>query len=408
MSSRRSSTATHRTRVRAALRCVLVGASTVALAVSVSVGPAVRPAVAAPPITVAEAQTQVEQLETDAATLDEQAVGVRVKLTTGKRALATKEKDLRLQAAKLSRIRRQVTEVALAQYQNRNLDTTAQLLLSEDTDGFLKKMATVEKVSENQNTVLQDFQAQQARLTELERSAKVDVAALQSQDKELARLRTASAAKITASKAVLARLTKEERERIAAEERAAQRAAQRAADAAAAEAAAQAARDAAAARPTDTSPSSEPDTDTSSERDTGTSNDQKPSLRDSNESDRPSPGRSRKGQVAVDFAKRQLGKPYVWGAEGPRAYDCSGLMLAAWRSAGVSIPRVSIAQSTGAGRPVDRSDLQAGDLVFFYAPVSHVGMYVGNGVILHAPRPGKSVRYTKLSSMPYVGARRPA
>lgn len=402
MNSRRSRAGTHRTRLRAAQRFAVVGVSTVALAVSVFAGPSSAPAAAAPPITVAEARTQVEQLETEAAALDEQSTGVKVQLAAGKKALAAKEKDVRLQTARLAGIRRQVTQVALAQYQNRNLDTTAQLFLSEDTDGFLKKMATVEKVSENANTVLQDFQAQQARVAELERSAKADVAALQGQDKELARLRAASAAKITASRAVLARLTKEERERIAAEERAAELAAKRAAEAAAAQAAAQAARDAAAA---DARGEDRGD-DSSSESDKDANRQQQDS---GSQSDSPSAGSSqRKGEIALAYAKRQLGKRYAWGAEGPGAFDCSGLMLAAWRTAGVSIPRVSAAQSTGAGRPVDKSDLQPGDLVFYYTPVSHVGMYVGNGVIIDAPRPGKSVRYTKLDSMPYVGARRPA
>jgi len=107
------------------------------------------------------------------------------------------------------------------------------------------------------------------------------------------------------------------------------------------------------------------------------------------------------------FAKEQLGKPYVWGATGPNSFDCSGLTSAAWRHAGISIPRVAAAQSTGGGAPVAKADLQAGDLVFFYSPVSHVALYVGNGIVIHAPRPGRTVTYIKMSSMPYAGARRP-
>ena len=360
-----------------------MGASTLALSLTLFTGPAASPAAAEPPLTVAEAKTQVQQLQTDAEALDQEAVGVKEKLKAGNKKLAMKQEDVRQQTAKVARIRKQVGQVALAQFQNRNLDTTAQLFLNSDTDGFLNKMATVEKVSENQNTVLQDFQAQQARLADLERSAKVDVVALQTQDKELARLRAASDAKITESKTVLARLTKEERERIAAEEAAAQAAAQKAAEEAeAAEKAKDAADDSSSTSQNDTSGRFDEPTTTTSRS-------------------------SGKGAVALAFAKKQLGKPYSFGASGPGAFDCSGLTGAAWRAAGVSIPRTSAAQSTGAGKSVAKSDLKPGDLVFFYSPVSHVALYVGNDTILHAPRPGKSVEYSKMSYMPYVGARRP-
>jgi cell wall-associated NlpC family hydrolase len=356
--------------------------STLALAATLFAGPASLPAAADPPLSVAEAKTQVEQLEIDAAALDEDAVAVKVKLAADTRQLALKQEDVRQQTAKVARIRKQVGQVALAQFQNRTLDTTAKLFLTQDTDGFLNNISTVEKVSENQNTVLQDYQASRARLTDLERSAKVDVAALKAQDKQLAGLRVASAAKITQSKALLARLTEEERQRIAAEEAAAQAAAQKVADEAAAAEEARAAE-------ADSSGGSDDDSGSATSSDVG------------------NVSSSGKGAVAVAFAKSQIGKPYVFGATGPGSYDCSGLTSAAWREAGVSIPRNSRAQSTGAGRAVSRSELKPGDLIFFYSPVSHVGIYVGNGIMVHAPRPGKSVSYSKISTMPYVGARRP-
>jgi cell wall-associated NlpC family hydrolase len=119
----------------------------------------------------------------------------------------------------------------------------------------------------------------------------------------------------------------------------------------------------------------------------------------------PAPGN--RGEVALAFARKQIGKPYQWGAEGPNAYDCSGLAQAAWRAAGVSIPRVTTSQFK-IGRRVAKADLKLGDLVFFYGPnPSHVGLYAGQGLILAAPRPGKTVGYTKISSMPYAGAVRP-
>lgn len=384
------------TGIRALLHAVLTGLLAVLLAVSVLAGPMATPAAADPPLTVEEAKAQVLRLETEAEAIDQQALDVRVRLTAGTKALAQKHKDVRAQTAKVTRIRRQVRQVALAQFQNRSLDTTAKLFLTQDTDGFLNKIATVEKVSEDQNRILQDFQAEQAQLSDLERSAKVDVATLRASDQELTRLRAASAAKIVQSKAVLARLTAEERARIAAEERAAELAAQRAAEAAArraAEAAAQRSAAAAAARAASRAASSE----------TSTRGDE-PSA----DADTSPVGASGKGALALAYAKRQLGKPYVWAAEGPNAFDCSGLTSSAWRAAGVSIPRTSLVQSKSAGRPVARADLQPGDLVFFFNPVSHVALYVGGDTILHAPRPGRTVTYAKMSNMAYAGARRPA
>lgn len=115
-----------------------------------------------------------------------------------------------------------------------------------------------------------------------------------------------------------------------------------------------------------------------------------------------------KGRAALAFAKRQLGKPYQWGAEGPARYDCSGLVLAAWNSVGVSMPRTARAQYA-AERRISKSQLRPGDLVFYYGQTpKHVAMYVGNGRIIHAPRPGTKVRYSTLNAMPYAGAVRPS
>src|SRR3712207_3128488 len=82
-------------------------------------------------------------------------------------------------------------------------------------------------------------------------------------------------------------------------------------------------------------------------------------------------------QVAVNTALAQLGKPYVWGGTGPGGYDCSGLTWSSYKAAGVTLPRSSKAQAT-AGVPVARANLQPGDLIFFYSPIGHVGMYIGN------------------------------
>ena len=115
---------------------------------------------------------------------------------------------------------------------------------------------------------------------------------------------------------------------------------------------------------------------------------------------------SGRAAAAVAYAMAQVGKSYVYGAAGPNAFDCSGLTMMAWAQAGVGLPHSSSAQY-GSGPHVAASDLRPGDLVFYYSPISHVGMYIGNGLIVHAANPGAGVRVAELYSMPYVGAVRP-
>ncbi|SDR86944.1 Cell wall-associated hydrolase, NlpC family [Nocardioides scoriae] len=108
----------------------------------------------------------------------------------------------------------------------------------------------------------------------------------------------------------------------------------------------------------------------------------------------------------VDYAMAQVGKSYVWGAAGPSSFDCSGLTMAAWAQRGVSLPHSSSAQYSS-GQRISESELQPGDLVFYYSPISHVGIYVGNGQIVNALNPSSGVQVSGLHDMPYVGAVRP-
>jgi cell wall-associated NlpC family hydrolase len=114
-------------------------------------------------------------------------------------------------------------------------------------------------------------------------------------------------------------------------------------------------------------------------------------------------------EKAVAFAYNQLGKPYVWGATGPGSYDCSGLVQAAWSSAGVAIPRTTYAQWAALPH-VAMSSIQPGDLIFFDG-IGHVAIYLGNNMIIDAPQPGMNVEKVSLSSSWYAstldGAARP-
>ncbi|MEU6868370.1 NlpC/P60 family protein [Streptomyces sp. NPDC046876] len=115
---------------------------------------------------------------------------------------------------------------------------------------------------------------------------------------------------------------------------------------------------------------------------------------------------SESGKKAVQFATAQIGKPYVWGAVGPASYDCSGLTSQAWKAAGRGIPRTSQEQLRLLPK-VAIKDMRPGDLIIYFDDASHVGMYVGDGAIVHAPRPGRNVTLAGAGSMPIKAVVRP-
>ena len=352
----RASEASRATSILRRVRTITLGLISVALT-ALFVFPASLPAAADPPLTAAEARAVIEQLETDAAALDQQYAGVKEEIKQGRAQLKLKQADLKTESDKVAQLRLQVGQAALAQFQNRSLDTAAQLFVTPDADRFLSQISTVQKVNENQNSALQDFQQAQANLVALEDSAETDLVTLAEKEKQLKSLTEASDNKIAQAKKVLAKLTASQRQQISKAEKK---------ESARANAAAATSRE--------------------STRSTGSG--------------------SGRGARALAYAKAQLGEPYVRNGDGPSSWDCSGLTMRAWGSVGVSLPHSSGSQYSR-GSYVNKSDLQLGDLVFFYDSISHVGLYAGNGQVIHAPRPGKSVEYIKMSYMPYAGARRP-
>jgi peptidoglycan DL-endopeptidase CwlO len=115
---------------------------------------------------------------------------------------------------------------------------------------------------------------------------------------------------------------------------------------------------------------------------------------------------TQKGERALEYAVEQIGKPYVWGAEGPRSYDCSGLTSQAWAEAGREIPRTSQEQWAQLPRVSLRS-LRPGDLVIYFPKATHVAIYLGDGMVVQAPRPGTKVKVSPIASNPLIGAVRP-
>lgn len=114
---------------------------------------------------------------------------------------------------------------------------------------------------------------------------------------------------------------------------------------------------------------------------------------------------SEAGKKAVAFAVAQIGKPYVWGAQGPQSFDCSGLTSQAWLAAGKAIPRTS--QEQLRLPKVAIKDMRPGDLIIYFDDATHVGMYIGDGAIIHAPRPGRNVTMAGAGSMPIKAVVRP-
>ncbi len=380
------------------LRIAALAFVSVALSALV-VFPASVPAAAEPPLTVAEARALIKQLQTDAAGIDQQYADVKEQIKEGRAQLRLKQADVQAQAEEVQQLKLQVGQIALAQFQNRSLDTAAHLFVTPDTEGFLSQISTVQKVSENQNSALQDYQQAQANLAALEHSAETDLAALRENEQELKSLAAASDKKLDQAKKVLAKLTAEQQKQLAEAEKKAT---------AKANAAGRAATEANAEGRTATKATAKADTEgrTATKATAKADTERRTPTKASPDSTGGSGTGSSKGAKALAYAKAQLGEPYGRSGAGPSSWDCSGLTMRAWGSVGVSLPHSS-RQQFGRGRSVAKSDLQLGDLVFFYSDIHHVGLYAGNGQVIHAPRPGKSVEYIKMSYMPYAGARRP-
>ena len=326
-----------------------------------------------PPPTLSQVRTQVHDLEEQAEMASEAANELRDQVKDIKAHLAVLNADVARQQKSVDEHRSQVGQFAAAQYRAGGIDATSQLFLAKAPDDFLARLSTTESVNQQQAGSLATLAAEQKQLNEKKAAQKAELARMTEAEHASDAKYQEAFDKLRQGKALLARLTERERDRLAALEAAQER------------------RQAAAVRATRDAQRQAPQDDTRSEAD--------------QQSD-PEPASGR-GAVALNFAKAQLGKPYVFGAAGPNAYDCSGLMLAAWGSAGVSLPHSSRQQYATVGTKVSRSDLRPGDIVFFYSDMHHDGIYAGNGMVIHAPNSRSVVKYEQVAYMPFAGAVRP-
>ncbi|MGW7575225.1 NlpC/P60 family protein [Streptomyces sp. NPDC054765] len=280
-------------------------------------------------------------------------------------------------AEKMNESRRRLGTLASAQYRTGGMNPTAQLMLAKDPQQFFDRSHLMERLTGRQKQAVSDYQEQQAAATRQRAEATRSLEQLQTSQTSLKESKRSVQEKLAEARQLLSRLTAQEKARLAELERQKEEAAKRKAD--------------------EEARKQQQDGGGPSGGQTG-----------GGAGDGGSTGGSSSATAgkALAFARSQVGKPYVWGATGPSSYDCSGLTQAAWKAAGVNLPRTTWDQ-VKVGHRVATKDLQPGDLVFFFDDISHVGMYIGGGKMIHAPHPGASVRVESIYYMPIYGSVRP-
>lgn len=337
---------------------------------------------------IADVQKKVDDLYRQAGTATEQYDKAKESTGEQRKSLDSTLDDIARRTDKMNEARRTLGMYATAQYRQGAVTPTAALIFSDSPQSYFDQTHLMGQLSDGQHRALADFQSQQAGAAKKRTEATRQLQSLTTSQAKLKTSKQDVQKKLSAAQALLSHLTAEEKARLAALQKKRDEEAQRKADAKAKQEAAKRAEEAKAE--TDTK---ETGTDTSAgSGSTGSTT-----------------ATSNKAEQALAFARAQIGKPYVWGATGPSSYDCSGLVQAAWKAAGVDLPRTTYDQ-VNAGTRVSTDDLQPGDLVFFFSDISHVGMYIGNGMMIHAPKPGAYVREESIyeDGMPIYGAVRPA
>lgn len=329
---------------------------------------------------ISEVKAKVDSLQHQAEVATEKYNGVKEQTD---RQSATANKLLTQAAQKtqaLNDTRRVLGQYAAAQYRQGD-DSTSRYLTATDPQQLVDQLHLTDVLAKRQKQAVESYQTQQVAATRKRIEAAKSLQALTAQQAKLKAAKKDVQSKLGEAQQLLNSLTAQEKARLAAlaaqQEAAANK---RAAAIAAQQKAAQAAAKAAAG-------SSGSGTSTGSGSTT-------------------TPANTTIAQQVIAFAQQQLGKPYVWGATGPDSYDCSGLTQAAYKAAGIDLPRVTYDQ-VNVGSRVSEDQLQPGDLIFFYSDVSHVGIYIGNGEMIHAPHTGTVVKVAPITEMPFAAGVRP-
>ncbi|PCG82167.1 glycoside hydrolase [Streptomyces sp. WZ.A104] len=378
-----------------------VGLTTAALAsVTLLSTQSATAAPAEPKPAVEEVQKKVDALYRQAGSATQEYNRAKAASAAQQTKVDTLLSDVAKRAEKINEARRALGSYAAAQYRSGGIAPTATFFLADDPQGYFDQNQLMSRVTERQQKAVVDFRKQQASAAKKRAEAVKSLETLTETQATLAASKKDVQTKLTEARSLLSRLTAEEKARLAelerkkeaeAKEKAEKLARKQAADAEQrAEAEEKAREEAAKESGGGTGSGSGTGTGTGTDSGTGAGS-----------------GYAAKAEKVLAFARAQIGKPYVWGASGPSSYDCSGLTQSAWREAGVDLPRTTWDQ-VKVGTRVATSDLQPGDLVFFYDDISHVGIYKGDGMMIHAPKPGANVREESIYYMPIYGSVRPA
>ncbi|WP_369248666.1 NlpC/P60 family protein [Streptomyces sp. R41] len=331
---------------------------------------------AAPKPSLEEVEKKVNDLYHQAETATEKYNSAKEKTSKQRKQVDTLLDDVAKRTEKLNTAREELGSFAAAQYRTgAAAPDTATLLLADDPQDYFDQTQLMSRLTTRQKAAVDDYITEQAATTKKRAEASKSLETLTTSQSALKTSKADVQRKLTEARELLSKLTAEEKARLAAiekkkQEEAARKAAELAQQQAAAEAAKKAAEQEASSNTTSDSSGTTSDTSGSTTTDSSYAT---------------------KAAKALAFAREQIGKPYVWGATGPDSYDCSGLTQAAWKAAGVTLPRTTWDQ-VNAGTTVSLADAQPGDLIFFYDDISHVGLYIGNGMMIHAPKPGAYVR----------------
>jgi cell wall-associated NlpC family hydrolase len=306
--------------------------------------------------TLAQVQAKIRQLEEDATAAAEGAQEAKVKLAALTKTLNGIKAKAEIQGQTVASLKNSLGSIAVEQYKTGGFGQSFELLFSSDPSLYLSSAGALDAITRRKSAQLRKFETAQQRLNATTLTVNDKMALVAATQKKLAAQSALAQKKLAEAEKLLSKLTKAERERLArlAEEE--------------------------------------------------ENADQASSLKAAQSAS----GVSGRAGTALKYALKQIGDRYVFGAAGMVTWDCSGLTMRAYQSAGVSLPHSSAAQSR-LGKKVSLNALKPGDLLFFGRPVSHVGIYLGGGKMVHAPRSGSRVKVAPSGSLgrkPLVGARR--
>jgi cell wall-associated NlpC family hydrolase len=333
--------------------------------------------------TLEEVEKKVDDLYRQAGSATEKYNAAKERTAKQRERVDTLLDDVAQRTQKLNEAREELGSYASAQYRTGGLiPSTATFLLADSPQDYVDRSHLMNRLTGRQKDAVDDYVTQQSETMKKRREASESLETLTDTQNDLKQAKATVQKKLTSARELLSTLTAEEKARLAAiEKKKQEEAVRKAAELARQQAQERERQEQAAQLESDHSAGSSGSTGSPGSATGGTG-------AGSSSTD---PSHGTKAEKALAFARAQIGKPYVWGATGPGSYDCSGLTQAAWKAADVTLPRTTYDQ-VDAGTTVSLSQAQPGDLVFFYDDISHVGVYIGNGMMIHAPKPGAYVR----------------